>query len=88
LPIQRADIEPTLMQPLADGLSAIARRYGFEVADGAAEAGIVKDFEVWDPDGTIGPGRDLSDGLHPYGPGHVKISGMVVPYIRRWVALT
>ncbi len=88
LPIQRADIEPAAMQSLTDGLRALAERYGFIVIDGAAEAGIVKDFEIWDPDKVIGPGRDLEDGLHPHASGMVKMARMIARHIQPYLAVT
>jgi lysophospholipase L1-like esterase len=77
LPLQRADVETSVRQPLLDLLTQMAERYSFVVIDAHHQSDIVKDFEVW---GSAG--RDLVDGLHPMDSGQKKMSNLVTSVIR------
>lgn len=74
LPIQRVARE---QQPLNELLKQMAQRYSMIVVDGAAEMGIVRDFEVGSSFGTF-----LKDGLHPNKEGQQLFARLVVNAIK------
>ncbi|WP_336026337.1 SGNH/GDSL hydrolase family protein [Acinetobacter pittii] len=60
VPLQRASADTTELSPMLDGLTKMAKRYGFTIIDQHSESGIIRDFE------TVGAeGKFLADGLHP-----------------------
>lgn len=78
-PIQRADVESSVRQPLLNAITQMAKRYGFIVIDAHNESGIVKDFEVWNE-----AGRDLVDGLHPNPSGQKKMANLYSRVIKNF----
>lgn len=74
LPLQRVARE---QQPLNELLKQMAQRYSMIVVDGAAEMGIVRDFEVGSSFGAF-----LKDGLHPNKEGQKLFARLAVNAIK------
>lgn len=74
LPLQRVAGE---QQPLNELLKQMAQRYSMIVVDGAAEMGIVRDFEVGSSFGAF-----LKDGLHPNKEGQKLFARLAVNAIK------
>lgn len=83
LPLQRADDETSVRQPLIDLITKMSKRYGFKVIDCHGETGIVKDFEIWGSSG-----RDLYDGLHPKTSGQIKQAKTIAASIKATYQIT
>lgn len=81
LPIQRETWEQAENGVNAE-LRKMAERYSMLVIDGAAELGIIRDFEV-----AGGVGTYLKDGLHPNDKGQQMYTRMVARYIRQCINL-
>jgi hypothetical protein len=79
LPIQRRDRE---QGPLNEQLRLMAERYSMVVVDGAAMAGIVRDFEAPKNSSGYSPGVYLSDGLHPNDRGQLLMTKMILNAIK------
>ncbi|WP_244159100.1 BppU family phage baseplate upper protein [Bacillus proteolyticus] len=60
IPLQRTSYSPQVAEPMVTAIKKMANYYNFIIVDCMYESGIVREFEV-----QGGPGRDLSDGLHP-----------------------
>ncbi|EHU3215959.1 SGNH/GDSL hydrolase family protein [Acinetobacter baumannii] len=72
VPLQRASADTTELSPMLDGLTKMAKRYGFTIIDQHSESGIIRDFE------TVGAeGKFLADGLHPNTAGKILQSKYV-----------
>ncbi|MCH7387670.1 GDSL-type esterase/lipase family protein [Acinetobacter modestus] len=66
VPLQRASADSTELAPMLDGLTKMAKRYGFTIIDQHTESGIIRDFE------SVGTeGKYLADGLHPNASGKI-----------------
>lgn len=59
-PTQRTSYSPQVAEPMTTAIKKMANYYNFIIIDAMNESGIVREFEV-----QGGPGRYLSDGLHP-----------------------
>lgn len=81
LPIQRETWEQAENGVNAE-LRRMAERYSIQVIDGAAESGIVRDFEV-----SGGVGTYLKDGLHPNDMGQLMYARMIARYIRQFIQI-
>ncbi|MDH2567120.1 GDSL-type esterase/lipase family protein [Acinetobacter baumannii] len=60
VPLQRASADTAELSPMLDGLTKMAKRYGFTIIDQHSESGIIRDFEILGAEGKF-----LADGLHP-----------------------
>ncbi|OTK75489.1 SGNH/GDSL hydrolase family protein [Acinetobacter baumannii] len=74
-PLQRASADSTELAPLIDGLSKMARRYGFTLIDQHNECGIIRDLE------TGSQHLYLADGLHPNTAGRILQACYIVSVI-------
>lgn len=74
LPIQR---QSSAKPNINDVLEQFAKRYSIKVIDGAAEVGIVQDFETYNA-----LGANLKDGLHPNEKGQNLMTRAIVTAVR------
>lgn len=80
-PLQRMADTTEEAAPLVDGLSKIAQRHGFILIDQHRESGIIRELEV-----SSGPGKYLSDGLHPNDEGRKRQANLIVSRIVSYMA--
>ncbi|WP_066438116.1 SGNH/GDSL hydrolase family protein [Chryseobacterium sp. CCH4-E10] len=59
-PMQAMKSEQLTMRKIVNQFKLMAQTFNFKIIDAFEEAGVIRDFEILD-----GPGRYLTDGLHP-----------------------
>ena len=59
-PMQAMKSEQLTMRKIVNQFKLMAQTFNFKIIDAFEEVGVIRDFEILD-----GPGRYLTDGLHP-----------------------